>query len=73
MVIKRARLVELLQRTIEAIESDDSYEGRVAYQEMLPGEFEVDAFVRVGTSEGQGGCMLIQSSEATDFSQDVRR
>lgn len=62
MIIARAKLIELLQETIVAIENDDSYEGRVMYQGTSPGEYEVDAFVRVGTSEGQGGCMLVQPS-----------
>lgn len=60
MIVAREKLIELLRETIVAIENDDSYEGRIHYEGTSPGEYEVDAFVRVGNSEGQGGCMLVE-------------
>lgn len=54
-------LLALLQRTMDAVNADDSYEGRIAYtMGDERGTFVVSAAVRVGNSMGQGGMILVQ-------------
>ena len=68
MIMKSADLILLLERTIHALRTSDSFEGRIHYTFELPGgamgndTFEVDAFVRVGNSEGQGGALVVAPS-----------
>ena len=53
-------LIRLLKATIEAIEDGDTMEGRLQYEwGDTPGTYNVNAFVRVGNSQGQGGVMLV--------------
>lgn len=72
MKMNKEQLLALLKRTIEAVEQDDTIEGRIAYTampseqldvELGVGEFEVDAAVRYGNSEGQGSMMLATPSK----------
>jgi hypothetical protein len=59
--MKETELVSLLTQAISAIVRRDSFEGRIEYTMRPDGEFDVEAFVRVGNSEGQGSCILINS------------
>lgn len=59
----KAELAVFLKETTQAVEEDDSFEGRIQYQAIGRDEFEVGAFVRVGNSMGQGGCMLIEETK----------
>lgn len=53
-------LIALLQRTIDSLKANDSFQGRIAY-EVRPGStFNVDAAVRIGNSQGQGGMIVVQ-------------
>lgn len=67
MIISKQKLLELLNDITESIKANDSFEGRLSYTCLNDAckkeEFEVDAFIRVGNSEGQGGCILIQPLE----------
>lgn len=57
----KERLIKYLEATLEAVRADESAEGRIQYEWAdTSGYFNVDAFVRVGNSEGQGDCMVIQ-------------
>ena len=59
--MKKTEFVQLLKNTIAAIESDDSFQGRIAYEVgEAPDTFNVDAFVRVGNSMGLSGCIVVQ-------------
>ncbi len=52
--------VKLLEILVREIKASDSFEGRVEYmQSELPGVYVVDALIRTGTSEGQGGCIMV--------------
>lgn len=66
--IDKEQLVLALRDMAARIEADDSFEGRIVYtcigdhfDDLGPGEFEVDAFWRIGNSMGQGGCHIIAS------------
>lgn len=63
MRLSRAELVQLLQVALGGVREKDSDDGSIRYERIGPDEFEVSAFVRVGNSAGQGGCVLIQESE----------
>ena len=59
--MKKEQLIQLLEQTITALKENDSMEGRIMYQfGDEPGTFNVDAFVRVGNSQGQGGAIIVQ-------------
>jgi hypothetical protein len=59
--LSTADLAELLRGAAKAVEANDSFEGRISYTfGTTPDTFEVDAFVRVGNSMGQGGAIVIQ-------------
>lgn len=59
--LSKIELLALLKGAAAAIERDDSFEGRIAYTfGTAPETFEVDAFLRVGNSMGQGGAIVIQ-------------
>ncbi|MBN3761375.1 hypothetical protein [Burkholderia sp. Ac-20365] len=72
MKLKKEQLIALLEETLAAVKSDDSFEGRVAFScmvdhvELAPDEFEVDAFVRTGNSLGQGGAICILPTPGAD-------
>jgi len=54
------QLAAALRDMADAIEASDSFEGSIAY-EALPEKnmFNVEAFWRIGNSEGQGGSRMI--------------
>lgn len=52
-------LIDFLKATSQAIENNDSAEGSIHYEWGSKEDFNVNAFVRVGNSMGQGGCMLV--------------
>ncbi len=54
------QLAAALRDMAACIEASDSFEGSIAY-EALPEKdtFNVEAFYRIGNSEGQGGCRMI--------------
>jgi len=57
--VKKADFVAFLKAALRAVEEDDTMEGRIQYEfGDIPGEFNVNAFVRVGNSQGQGGAIL---------------
>lgn len=59
--------VRFLRTTLKAVEENDSAEGRIQYEwGSTPGTFNVDAFVRVGNSRGQGGCIMVREVLSTD-------
>ena len=57
----KAELISLLEETLAAVKADDSIEGRIAYQANFAKSeyYNVNAFVRVGNSKGQGGAMIV--------------
>ena len=58
--MKKEKFIEFLKEVINAVEHNDSMEGRIQYEWGKEFEdYHVDAFVRVGNSLGQGGCMVI--------------
>lgn len=58
--MEKEKFIEFLKEVITAVEHDDSMEGRIQYEWGKEfGHYNVDAFVRVGNSQGQGGCMII--------------
>lgn len=57
-------LLALLQRTIDAVKANDSFEGRIAYTSTSQDTFSVQAAVRVGNSQGQGGMIVVADPEA---------
>jgi hypothetical protein len=65
----KEQLIDLLERTARALREDDSFEGRISFTCMTDivdlgkDEFEVDAFVRVGNSLGQGGAICIPPTQ----------
>ena len=48
-----------LRSMADSIEASDSFEGSLQYTATDRDTFEVDAFWRVGNSEGQGGAVVI--------------
>lgn len=61
--MSRGKLIELLQVTIDMLTARDSVEGRIVYTLVGPDEFSVNAFVREGNSQGQGGAIIIEDEE----------
>lgn len=56
--------VKLLEATLAAVKEDDSFEGRIAYEMgEQPHTYVVQAVVRVGNSQGQGGVMMVQEGK----------
>jgi hypothetical protein len=57
-------LLALLERTIDAVKADDSCEGRITYAwGSEPHTYVVNAAVRVGNSQGQGGMIFVQEKQ----------
>lgn len=59
----RADLAVLLHKVADAVASGDSAEGRISW--LLgdePGEVEVEAAIRTGNLDGQGGYHLIEAT-----------
>lgn len=54
----KQELINTLQFTIDAIKSNDSFEGTIHYIERPTG-YDVEAFIRYGNSNGQGGVIVI--------------
>lgn len=60
----KEELVTMLRHAADAVEANDSFEGRIAWTFGLePEAFEVAAFVRVGNSQGQGGVLVVEPCE----------
>lgn len=78
MKMSKEKLIKLLKDTLHAVENNDTFEGRISYScmpehvELAADEFEVDAFVRVGNSEGQGGAICIQPTPVPETDGDDR-
>lgn len=74
--IDKTTLLCLLDRIRDAVEHDDSFEGRLYYTTLDErcgrAEFMVDAFIRVGNSEGQGGSIVVGETEHEDDNQCQR-
>jgi hypothetical protein len=65
--LTKAELLSVLADLVKLVEADDSMEGRLRYEwSSTPGEYEVDAFLRVGNSQGQGGAIVIQATPPPD-------
>jgi hypothetical protein len=59
-----AQLAKALRSMANSIEQRDSFEGSISYEATeKPDLFEVQAFWRVGNSEGQGGSIMIGEDE----------
>ena len=60
--LSKDAFVELLRLLLLTVEHDDSFEGRLEYR---MGEerntFDVNAFIRNGFQDGQGGAFVIQA------------
>jgi hypothetical protein len=54
----KQELIDILQFTIDAIKSNDSFEGFIHYIEKPTG-YDVEAFIRYGNSNGQGGAIIV--------------
>jgi hypothetical protein len=62
--ISKDEFLHLLARLKQAIDTDDSMEGNLSYEWAKERHFfDVQAFIRVGNSEGQGGAIIV--GEAT--------
>lgn len=61
MVLPKSELVRLLREQADIIEADDSYEGSLSYTfaSGKPNHFEVEAALRIGNSNGQGGMRIV--------------
>jgi len=57
--ITKTQLVSALRSMADSIEKDDSYEGSIEYEAKPNGQFDAQAFWRVGNLEGQGGGITI--------------
>lgn len=56
----KEQLLDILRAMVEAIQTDDSFEGSLEYSATPERhQFEVMAFWRVGNSEGQGGSCMV--------------
>ena len=67
MKVPRSQLGSLLRDIAAAVESGDSAEGRIQW--LLGDDFrtvEVDAAVRTGNLDGQGGYILIDPTPETE-------
>lgn len=59
-LLSKEQLLAALEDMIERVHADDSFEGRIEYHLRDDGAFNVEAFWRIGNSEGQGGARIIQ-------------
>ena len=60
----KENFIKFLEDTLHAIRSDDSIEGRIEYEiAEEANQFCVNAFVRVGNSMGQGGCITLNDTK----------
>jgi hypothetical protein len=61
-------LLAILESIAAHVREDDSFEGRISYtcmaEGLARGEFEVEAFYRIGNSEGQGGAVQYGSASS---------
>ena len=59
-ILTKEQLVKMLKAIVAEVEVDDSYEGSFQYTlSDEPGKFEVNASIRVGNSQGQGGVTIL--------------
>jgi hypothetical protein len=60
-VIKREGLAKLLRQLADMVETGDSAEGRLeyTYDDADPSAVKVEAALRTGNLEGQGGMLLL--------------
>jgi hypothetical protein len=69
MIVTKARLLKFFVEIANSIEANDSFEGVIEWscleEGLVPGEFELHGFYRIGNSEGQGGSRLIPASPAS--------
>lgn len=63
MSTSKEKLINLLKATLTSVENDDSLQGRIYYEVDGLGTFYVEAMVRIGNSEGQGGSIIIQDEQ----------
>lgn len=63
MKVTTEQLALILADIKSAVEAGDSFEGNLTYscmdEDLKPGEFNVTAMYRIGNSQGQGGCVMI--------------
>lgn len=65
--ISRADLIMLLEGAVGELKRDASAEGCIAWRwGAAKGEYDVEAFVRTGNDEGQGGCWMVQGTTTTE-------
>lgn len=76
-MIDRQDLIELLKATIDELERNASFEGRLQYTCMLDecegGKFAVRAFVRANNDMGQGSCMVVDGDVLMDAPPEMLR
>lgn len=61
--VTKEELVRILEIALKAVKEDDSFQGNIYYEVDGPDTFYVQAMVRVGNSEGQGGTISILNEE----------
>lgn len=66
MATTKEDFILFLRTTLASVEANDSAEGRIEYQWGKPGLYNVNAFVRVGNSNGQGGCIMLSDELQVD-------
>jgi len=65
--MKKEDFVNFIKKTLKAVENDDSAEGSIRYEWGKERDlYNVNAFVRVGNSMGQGGCVLVNEKLRDD-------
>ena len=61
----RPELAYILRKIADAVETGDSFEGRIAYYLTdAPDEVDVDIACRPGNIDGQGSYLIIRTSGA---------
>ena len=60
----KQQLIAALRSIAQSIEENDSFEGSIEYTITGRNAFDVQAFWRVGNSEGQGGSIMIGDTSA---------
>jgi hypothetical protein len=61
--MKKKEFIEFLETILRAVKENDTLEGWVEYERSEEfEEYNVDAVVRVGNSEGQGSCMMVNDT-----------
>lgn len=58
-VVKAEDLAKLLRQLAEMVETGDSLEGSLQYTYHASGGVEVEAALRTGNREGQGGMLIL--------------